>query len=100
MKKKVASSLGDILPEIVRRLEKEKNPSKESIDAEWKAICGDSAFKHSRPGTLRKKILTVKVDSPAWLQELDLQKRKLLKGLKRIFGKDRISEIRFKIGEF
>ena len=98
--KKKFLTLGDILPEVVRRLEKEKNPSKETIDLEWKTVAGDSAFKHSRAASLRKKVLTIRVDSSAWLQELDLQKRKLLKGLKRVFGKDRISEIRFKIGEF
>ena len=54
----------------------------------------------SRPLELRKDVLTVRVDSSSWMQELAMQKRGLLKGLKREFGKDRITEIHFKLGEF
>jgi predicted nucleic acid-binding Zn ribbon protein len=45
-------------------------------------------------------VLTVCVDSSSWMQEMSMQKRRILKRLKSIFGKDRISELHFKIGEF
>jgi predicted nucleic acid-binding Zn ribbon protein len=40
------------------------------------------------------------VDNSVWLQELSMKKRNILKGLQRELGKDKISDIQFKIGEF
>ena len=91
--------IGEIVKRVFTKLEKEQAFS-ESIESEWKSLVGAVGYVHSRPTALRKKILTVKVDSSGWLEELTMQKRKLLKGLKRTFGKDKISEIHFKIGEF
>ena len=99
MSKKI-TPIGDILKSVFARLESEKNPSKEDIESHWMECAGKEALRHSRPASLRKNILTVQVDSSAWLQELTMKKRDLLKALKRTLGKDRISEIHFKIGEF
>ena len=94
------SPIGEIIKDVFSRLEGEKTTSKESIEHLWKALVGDRGFQHSRPASLRKKVLTVRVDSPGWMQELTMQKRRLLKGLKRELGKDKISELHFRIGEF
>ena len=92
--------IGEIIKTVFTQLESEKNLSKEDVEERWKELVGEAGFKHSRPVTFRKTVLTVRVDSSVWMQEMSMQKRKILKGLKRIFGKDRISEIHFKIGEF
>ena len=94
------SPIGEIVKDVFSKLESEKNFSKEDIDSYWKELVGERGFKHSKPASLRQKVLTVWVDSSGWLQELSMRKRQFLKGLKRALGKDRISEIRFKIGEF
>ena len=100
MKKLDATPIGDVLKSIFEKIGKEKTISKEEIEAAWKELAGEAAFKHSRPASFRKNILTVRVDSSVWMQELSMKKRKLLKGLKRTLGKDRITEIHFKTGEF
>ena len=61
--------------------------------------CGEAGVKHARPVSLRKGVLTVFVDSSGWMHEMSFQKRKLLKQLKRVFGKDKILGIQFRIGE-
>ena len=94
------SSIGDILKNVFAELEDKKNVSKEDIELFWKDLVGEKGFKHSRPLTIRKEVLTVQVDSSAWMQELVMRKRNILKGLKRRLGKDKISEIHFRIGEF
>ena len=91
--------IGEVLKAVFRHLEDENDISREFIESRWKELVGEGAFQHSKPMTLRKKVLTVSIDSSGWLQELSMQKRKLLKGLQRTLGKDRISEIHFKIGE-
>jgi predicted nucleic acid-binding Zn ribbon protein len=97
MTKKI-TPIGDIVRSVFEKLEKEKTFSREDVEAQWKAIVGPGS-RHSRPASLRKGVLTVFVDSSGWMQEMNLQKRKLLKQLKRQFGKDKISGIQFKIGE-
>lgn len=98
--KRAVAPIADVIKNVFARLESEANASKEEVDSCWKELVGEKGFRHSRPAALRKKILNVCVDSSGWLQELTMQKRRLLKGLKRHLGKDRISRLHFKIGEW
>ena len=92
--------IGEIIHGVFARIENEKNLSKEDIDSLWKEACGSQAAGHSTPVTLKKGVLMVWVDSSGWMQELSMRKREILKALKRKLGKDKISEIHLKIGEF
>ena len=92
------TSVGDIVKAVFERIETGKSLTKEDVEARWKEMAGNAA-KHTHPASLRKTILTVLVDSSAWMQEMTLRKRILLKQLKTAFGKDKISGIHFKIGE-
>ena len=100
MKRPAAVPIGEILKTVFGEMDTQKNLFREDVESRWKEVAGESAAKHSRPIVLKKKILTVWVDSSGWMQELTMRKRSLLKGLKRMFGKDKISELHFKIGEF
>ena len=100
MKKGNISPIGDVVKSVFVELDGRKNVSEEDIQQHWESLAGADGARHSRPHELKKLILTVRVDSSVWLQELTMRKRFLLKGLKRALGKDRISEIHFKIGEF
>ena len=99
MKRRV-SPIGDVLKQVFSEIEKRQEISEDEISGLWATLVGEVGFKHSKPERLKKKVLTVWVDNSVWLQDLTLRKHPLLKGLKRALGKDRISEIRFKIGEF
>jgi predicted nucleic acid-binding Zn ribbon protein len=99
-RKKDPSAVGDVVKGIFKSLEDRKSFFQEEIEAHWKELVGESSFKHSRPVALRKKVLSVRVDASVWLQHLVMRKREILKGLKRVLGKDRITEIHFRIGEF
>lgn len=99
MKKKPIVSIGDIVKTVFARMESQNSLSREDIEERWKTFVGPAASKHTRPVSLRKNALTVFVDSSGWMQEMCLQKRKILKQLKSAFGKDKISAIHFKIGE-
>ena len=99
MSKKGISSAAEIVKAVFERLEREKTLTREDVEERWKTIAGFSGAKHTRPAALRKGVLTVFVDTSGWLQEMSMRKRKLLKQLKSVFGKDKISGIHFKIGE-
>ncbi len=98
--KKKATPIRDVVHSVFSQIESQKRISQEAVDTYWKDLVGEAGFKHSRPAALKKGILTVRVDSSGWMQELSMQKRGILKGLKRALGKDKISEIHFRIGEF
>ena len=97
---KDVSRVADVLKDLFGKLEKNKGFFKEEIEATWEKVAGQKAFKHSRPVSLRKKILSIYVDSSVWMEELTLKKRFLLKGLRKELGREKIEEIRFKVGEF
>lgn len=99
-KRTAARPIGEVVRGLFEDLERVKELTREDIDAHWKAAAGESGARHSRPALIRKTVLTVHVDSSGWLQDLSMRKREILKGLKRMLGKDKITEIQFKIGEF
>lgn len=91
--------ISDVLKDVFARIEKEKTTSRERVDDAWHTAAGERAFSHSRPLALRKSVLSVRVDSAGWMHELSLNKRTILKRLKSVLGKDKITEIHFKPGD-
>ena len=94
------SPISEIIQSVFTKLEGDVRPSQEDMESIWRELVGPDGFRHSRPVAIRKKALNILVDNSAWMQELAMRKRAILKGLKRKLGRDRISEINFKIGEF
>ncbi len=90
----------DVLKSVFEKIESGKTYTREDVEARWSKIVGESGFRHSRPVVFKKNILTIYVDNSVWMQELAMKKRQILKSLQKELGKDRISEIQFKIGEF
>ncbi len=90
----------DVLKAVFEKIEAGKTYTREDVEQRWVQVVGEAAFKHSRPVVYKKNILTVHVDNSVWMHELVMGKRKILKALQRELGKDRISDIVFKIGEF
>ena len=99
MKKSIVP-IGDIIKLVFSEIEKGKVLTREDVENKWFEIVGDQAKKHTKLASLRKGVLTVLVDSSTWMHRMALEKRKVLKQLKSNFGKDKISGINFKIGEF
>ena len=95
-----ATPIKDVLKTVFEKLESGKTYTREDIEARWEKLVGEAGLKHSRPVVFKKNVLTVYVDTSVWMQELSMQKRKILKGLQKELGKDKISDIVFKIGEF
>ncbi len=90
----------EVMKLVFEKIESGKTYTREDIETRWSGIVGEAGFKHSRPVVFKKSVLTVYVDNSVWMQELSMQKRKILKSLQKELGKDRISDIQFKIGEF
>ncbi|MBI3252439.1 MAG: DUF721 domain-containing protein [Candidatus Omnitrophica bacterium] len=92
--------ISEIVKTVFADLEKGRNVFREEMEEKWKQTLGPADARHSAPESLRKGILTVRVDSSAWMQEMSMRQRKILKALQSVYGKDKISRLHFKIGEF
>ena len=62
--------MSDVLSGVMKRLGLEQEHWAAGLEASWPAIAGPAVAPHSRPGPLRGKTLTVYIDSPVWLNEL------------------------------
>ena len=56
-----------------------------------------NVFKHIKLAGIREHCLTIYVDSPAWLYQLNLKRQKIVEELKKEFSE--IEKVYFKIGK-
>lgn len=90
--------LGDILKNVIEKMEK-KRPSEEEIADAWVEAAGNAAARHSLPVLLKKSVLVVNVDGSGWLYQLSTAKRAILGKLGASVKKKKIKDIRFRIGD-
>jgi predicted nucleic acid-binding Zn ribbon protein len=98
MKKEKARPLGDILGKVVSDLGKKKL-AEDTLAGAWGRAAGKKAAKHTRVVNLRRSKLIVNVDASAWLFELTLEKRALLKKINEGLAGKKIKDIRLRIGD-
>ncbi len=87
-----------ILHQVIGKIEKQGPGKKEEIVSAWQNIAGERAASHTRPVSIRRKVLTIEVDSSTWLYALSLKKASMLKGLKEELAQYKIEDIRFRMG--
>jgi predicted nucleic acid-binding Zn ribbon protein len=92
------TSLSEVLSETLTRLGLEKALVEAKILAQWDSLVGPMISAHARPEQIRFNKLYVRVDSPAWFQELTLLKPSLLQKLNDALGKDSISDLVLRFG--
>lgn len=89
-----AMPLGDILPRVMKQAGLSRQHWAAVLEEQWEEIVGDSVARHTRPGALQDKTLSVYVDSPVWLNELRrMGQRHLLNNLQKQFGPSRITDV-------
>ena len=99
MKKDMPRPLGDVLKKVVRNLGKKRLAEEELVKA-WQGAAGKRAAAHTRLVGLRKTKLIVNVDSSAWLYDLTLKKRAILKKVQeKAAAGGKIKDMRLRIGD-
>ena len=91
--------IGAILKQIIKKLDTKTHGAREELTGAWKKSISQAAVFHTRPVALKKKVLTIEVDSSTWLYMLSLNKKSTLDSMKKILGSDRIKDIKFRMGE-
>jgi predicted nucleic acid-binding Zn ribbon protein len=101
MKRKTKKPLEikSVVETVLQKLQKKEQGAKGEIVKAWYAAIDSDAPKHAKPILLRKKVLTIEVDSSGWLYMLNLKKRDMLDKIRKVVGRDKIEDIRFRMGE-
>jgi hypothetical protein len=87
-------SIADTMAGVMKKLGLEDTHWLAVLEDEWQKIVGDAVAKHSRPGRMEKKKLTVFVDSSVWLNELlRYGRQQMLLNLQKHFGRERILSV-------
>ncbi len=88
-------SLKSALGVFLRKTGLEKAVAQSTAINSWSEIVGETIAKNADPTEVKHGILTVKVSTPVWRQELQLQKKEILRKLNKKIGKNAIKGIRF-----
>ncbi len=91
--------VGSILEGTLRALEIDVPLKTYSILGAWKEIVGESVSIHTRPRSIRNRILFIDVSHSTWIQQLQFLKPTLLEKINNFLGESHIQDIRFKLGK-
>src|SRR5258708_1119268 len=65
-----------------------------TLNDSWPSLIGPSLAVHCRPGTVRRGILTIRVDHPAWLHQITVaHKADFLKAVQSYFPHLKVKEL-------
>ncbi len=59
---------------------------------------GEAIAENAQPAAIRGKLLVVNVSSSIWMQQLQFNKKEMLKKINDALGKQLVNEIKFKVG--
>ena len=91
-------SVADLAPKIMAQAGLANRVKLEDVLAAWSEIVGDLLFKLTRPDSMERGVLTVRLIQPSAHHALSLEKHKILKRLQAKLPDAKIRDIRFRHG--
>lgn len=85
--------IADVLRAVLERLPDAARLADHELWAHWDAVVGPTIAAHARPHRLQRGILTVSVDAPEWMQELQFQKQDLRDRLNARIGRPAVRDL-------
>ena len=93
-----AKAVGDVLSSVVDELGVADTQWMLTLADEWRSIVGAAVAKHTRPGMLDGRTLTVYVDSSVWLSEISRYgSREMLDSIRKQLGGDQVTRLNFRL---
>ncbi len=92
------NKIGDLLPALMKTLGLKERFQEEMIFEAWHSMVDNFMASNARPVALQGRTLIIQVLHAAVHYELDRMKGQLLARMQERFGKDRIREVRFRLG--
>jgi len=91
--------IGGVINQLIKKLDAKTHGQREDVVRAWQDAIEKDAASHTKPVAIKKNILTIEVDSSTWLYVLNLKKKNILASMQKSVGKDKVEDIRFRIGE-
>lgn len=93
------SPVGEVLERVFSRLGVDTKIRELQVLRAWSEIVGRHLNKHSKPVSIRKGNLFVKVDSSAWLAQITYFKEKIISEINRREGREVVKDIYLRVGK-
>ncbi|MDZ7740250.1 MAG: DUF721 domain-containing protein [Bacteroidota bacterium] len=88
-------SLGDAIREFLKEYQLEGKIEETRVIHAWEKVVGKMISKHTKNLYIKRKILFVKLDSPALANELGYAREKIKKSLNEEVGVEVIEDVKF-----
>lgn len=93
------ANLAAVLQKAFTRLGIAERLRETTLMESWHEVVGPTLSPHCRPGAIRRGVLTVRVDHPAWLHQITLaHKKDILLAAQARFPHLKIKELLLRIG--
>ena len=90
--------IADVLAQLMARRGFARTCAAANCEAAWREAAGELAARFSRAGEIRRGKLEVTVANSTLVQELNFQKKTILRTLSRLLPEDQIRDLRFRVG--
>ena len=90
-------NIKNIVSGVIGKMAAHEIKESEKIERIWENILEKCELKHTRLEGVKDNILFILIDSPAWLYQMRIKKRKLLIRIQQEI--EEIKDIKFKIGK-
>jgi predicted nucleic acid-binding Zn ribbon protein len=87
-------AIARILPGLMKQLGLEERAAGWRAVSEWPALVGEGIAKHAHASAFHDGVLTVEVEGSAWMHELSLMKRELVRRANQHLGATIVREVR------
>jgi predicted nucleic acid-binding Zn ribbon protein len=91
----MTQSIKTVINQFLKQSGLEKGVAQNRALVIWEETVGSTIAKNTKPEDVSHGVLTIKVKTPAWRQELQFQKTDIINKLNQQLGKNTIKEIRF-----
>ncbi len=91
--------IGQAMEEVLQSVDLEGIWKQMSIARLWKEVVGPIISRRTKPESLRKGQLQVRVSDPVWLHQLSMMKSRIISQLNERMGEELVKEIHLRIGK-
>ena len=75
--------IGGVINQVIKKLDAKTHGQREEVVRAWQDAIDHDAAVHTKPVAIKKNILTIEVDSSAWLYVLNLKKKSILASMQK-----------------
>lgn len=96
---RIPVSVGEVIEEVLKKRKLPYVREDRALRLVWRRSVGETIDNNTRPERIERGVLTVRVASSPWLQELRFLKEEIIVRFNEVSGLAPISDLRFLLGQ-